>query len=449
MKRWAFATASFLLTCAAFGAESLDGLRERANAGDSDAQNRLGVVLYRGEGVPMDLDAATSWFQKAAAHGDKYALDNLGMTEYLSSQADAVTRWRKAADLGNPHAMCNLAWAYSNGRGVATNRELAFQLFAKAAEGGSVAAANVLGQWFSKGDEVASRNLDLALGFYAKAAFAELTDDLRYRVAVHYFDLHRKNAIKELERELRFPDRDEQETVSKWASLLAARGFPYAQYLMGRMCAKGELVAKDEIAARDWYRKAAEQDNVDAQFALALAYYAGTGVSRDYGSAAKWFRAAANQGHAEAQFNLALMYFKGEGIPKDYTEAVTWYRKAAEQGDSEAQNQLASAYREGNGVSRDSSIAVAWYRKSAERGNLNGLFNLGEMYFEGAGVPRDVVSAHLWWNLAGARGDEAAKARLLELEKQMLAEQKAEAMRLARETFERFRSGEHAIYWLR
>ena len=54
----------------------------------------------------------------------------------------------------------------------------------------------------------------------------------------------------------------------------------------------------------------------------------------------KWYRKAAEQGQVDAQYNLGSFYRKGWGVPKDYAEAVKWYRKAAEQGDEDAKAAL-------------------------------------------------------------------------------------------------------------
>ena len=54
------------------------------------------------------------------------------------------------------------------------------------------------------------------------------------------------------------------------------------------------------------------------------------------------------------------------------------------------------------------------------------------------GVPFVVfIYRHAWWNIAGSQGLEDAKKNLVSLEKEMTAEQKAEAMKLARELFAR------------
>jgi TPR repeat protein len=46
-------------------------------------------------------------------------------------------------------------------------------------------------------------------------------------------------------------------------------------------------------------------------------YYSGQGAAQDYAEAAKWFRKAADQGNVNAQARLASMYFWGQGVPQD------------------------------------------------------------------------------------------------------------------------------------
>ena len=56
--------------------------------------------------------------------------------------------------------------------------------------------------------------------------------------------------------------------------------------------------------------------------------------------AAEWYTKAAEQGNSDAQHNLAVCYENGEGVEMDEEEAVEWYQKAAEQGHSDAQTNL-------------------------------------------------------------------------------------------------------------
>jgi TPR repeat protein len=70
-------------------------------------------------------------------------------------------------------------------------------------------------------------------------------------------------------------------------------------------------VPKDYRQAAAWYRKSAEQGNVNAQLSLGNLYFEGKHVPQDYEQALVWFRKAADNGNAPAQYNLGLMYYKG------------------------------------------------------------------------------------------------------------------------------------------
>ena len=66
----------------------------------------------------------------------------------------------------------------------------------------------------------------------------------------------------------------------------------------------------------------AEKGDAVAQFILGFMYDEGKGVPQDYAEAAKWYRKAAKQGNIAAQYNLSLM--------EDRAEMEKWYRRAAE-----------------------------------------------------------------------------------------------------------------------
>lgn len=53
--------------------------RLRAEAGDLEAQNYLGVQYYLGLGVPRDWQQALQWYDKAAKQGDPGAQVNYGL----------------------------------------------------------------------------------------------------------------------------------------------------------------------------------------------------------------------------------------------------------------------------------------------------------------------------------------------------------------------------------
>lgn len=82
-----------------------------------------------------------------------------------------------------------------------------------------------------------------------------------------------------------------------------------------------------------WYKKAAEQDGVEAQYALSMLYEQGRGVDANASQSLLWVRKAAEQGHTGAQLRLACRYEAGASVEQDEEQAFHWYRKAAEQGE--------------------------------------------------------------------------------------------------------------------
>src|ERR1039457_360923 len=104
-----------------------------------------------------------------------------------------------------------------------------------------------------------------------------------------------------------------------------------------------------------------EQGDASSSFMLAGLYENGFGgVSQDAAEALKWYRKAAEQGNVRAQYHLGYCYFKGQGVTQDYVEAFRWYREAAEQGDADAQSDLGLCYDRGRGVESSETEAVKW-----------------------------------------------------------------------------------------
>lgn len=92
---------------------------------------------------------------------------------------------------------------------------------------------------------------------------------------------------------------------------LASQGNPKAQFNLGfTMYYNGQGVPRDTLRAAEWFRKAAEQDNIEAQYNLGVIAIHGEGVARDPHEAAHWLRKATEQGHVKAQYNLGVLFGK-------------------------------------------------------------------------------------------------------------------------------------------
>ena len=178
---------------------------------------------------------------------------------------------------------------------------------------------------------------------------------------------------------------------------------------------------KQYTDAESYFRKAAEQNNANAQNYLGIMYENGYGVTKDYTKAIMWYRKAAGQGNDYSQNQLGYLYSNGLGVTQDFTEAIKWYRKAAEQGNLSSQTSLGNLYHNGFGVTKDYVEAVKWYRKAAEQGYATAQFLLGFMYENGIGVTKNATTALEWYRKAAGQGYEFAQKKVSELSATSLA----------------------------
>ena len=116
-----------------------------------------------------------------------------------------------------------------------------------------------------------------------------------------------------------------------------------------------------------WYRKAAEQGHVRAQFYLGLICERGIGaerLGRDRAEAEKWIKKAAEHGYGPAMCGM-VYYCMGNAVtmPKDERKALGLYLRAAEAGSEEACFRLGLIYEHGLGVEPDQEKALEWYRR--------------------------------------------------------------------------------------
>ncbi len=107
-------------------------------------------------------------------------------------------------------------------------------------------------------------------------------------------------------------------------------GDPTAQVSVGESYAAGNGVTRDLNQAAEWYRKAADKNDIAGELHLAALYRdGGKGFARDMEQAAAWYRKAAEQGDVGAQATLGLLYSLGQGVVKNDVEAYFWLDLAA------------------------------------------------------------------------------------------------------------------------
>ena len=282
----------------------------------------------------------------------------------------------------------------------------------------------------------------------AKRKSKEAEEALRKEVA----ERRRAEEKKKREAEISFEQgeklykEEEYEEAAKWYRKAAEDGHVAAQYMLG-LCYEGIDQYRHE--AKYWMRKAAEQGYAAAQNQLGDWYSSGLGgLTQNDAEAVKWYKLAASQDDSQAQYNLAESYYKARGVALDYAKAAEWYQKAAEQGNRSAQYALARCYYEGKGLSQDYSKAVRWYQKFVEQrkgfllGKIRGYYktayyHLGLCYYHGNGVSKDQEKAVEFLKKSADMGYAEAQRKLEDIK-----EAEEEKSRKGKETAERRRKEE-------
>ena len=118
-----------------------------AEQGDALAQNILGLMYRKGQGVPEDDKEAVKWFRLAAEQGDAGAQYNLGLMydngEGVLQDYKQTFKWyRLAAEQGYAKAQNNLGTMYGNGKGVPQDDVIAYLWWNLAAAEGHNSAIN-------------------------------------------------------------------------------------------------------------------------------------------------------------------------------------------------------------------------------------------------------------------------------------------------------------------
>jgi TPR repeat protein len=127
-----------------------------AARGDARAQSVLGLIYYRGRGVPVDLNEAVKWFRRAADQRDAAAQFYLGVIYseghgVPQDYAEAAKWYRLAANQGDALAQYNLGLAYARGEVGEPDNVSAYVWF-------NLAAARIPASDARRGEAVSSRD---------------------------------------------------------------------------------------------------------------------------------------------------------------------------------------------------------------------------------------------------------------------------------------------------
>ncbi len=163
-------------------------------------------------------------------------------------------------------------------------------------------------------------------------------------------------------------------------------------------------VGEQELAF-SWFQVAADQQDRNAQYQLALCYEKGEGTPCDYAKMMKYLRMVANSDHTEAQYRLAFWLANGgQGLTIKKPEAIVWYRKAAQQAYQEAYYPLAQLLAEMNQWQE----AIPWYQRAAGLGVVSAKLSLARYYYKQS-TARSWREAAVYYQQAADAGSQEAQ----------------------------------------
>lgn len=316
-----------------------------------DANLNVGVMYYRGMGVEKNLEKAITYLNKAKDKSNSYAMLYLSSI-YLEEKPyiDLVKSdflLNESAKLKNPVALNNLALMYQQGTRVVKNIDTAINLYKQAAESGEFSAFLNLGNIYFYEEDFDGK--DELLGFY-------------------YFQKAHENGV-----------------VSGTVSL-------------GTIYYNGRFVEKDYEKSYALFSEAANSENPEACYMLAIQYQEGKGVNVDYKKMIELFEKSANKNYTPALQQLGLIYYFGYyNFEVDFTKSFTFFLEAYKLGDkSYPALYLSLLYFNPNFLYRSNDEGLKYLIESVNTNNKEAMYFIGDYYYYGKYLSKNANLGIKW-----------------------------------------------------
>lgn len=204
---------------------------------------------------------------------------------YSQGQGVAVDKekafhyFKLAADRGHPEALCNVGFAYYHGLGVKKNRAEAFRYYKLSADQGYDGGMYNVAVCYSRGKGVEMSKIDAFINFELAAA---LGNHLALTHLGHCYDKGDGTVV------------DKAEAFRCYKEAADKGRIPMAQYCVANYLStgEGEVLMNRELAFQYWKLAADEGNLLPAMQAVANCYARGDGVMQDKKEAKKYHRMA-------------------------------------------------------------------------------------------------------------------------------------------------------------
>ena len=264
-----------------------------------------------------DPESARSLLTPLAGSSDANVLFYFGIVE--RERAKTMVFWQKAADLGHPSAMNNLAAFLPKGD------PNVLRLLEKAAALGEYSAALGLGNLYRTGNGVA---VDVVKG-------------------------------------------------ARYTQMAAELGNAEAMSNLGGMYMHGVGVAPDPDKARHWFQRSALAGHPGGQYNYALALLKGIGDKPDFAGFLQWAQVSADKDFLPAMYRIGVFYARpDDGRPPDFALASTYLKKCAVKNSGRCLAALGVLTERGQGVTKDGTQALVLYALAVHHGHQDARQNL-------------------------------------------------------------------------
>lgn len=327
-------------------------IREKAQAGDKDAQFDYGCrLLYGKGGVTKDILLGVEYLDLAIKAGHAQAASVLGY-EYQTGRIlekaprKAIRYYEQAADLGDAAAAYELGRIYAAGEnGIPADKKLSFHYYERALPLLQKEAEQELAEPYTKGKVLASC---LTLGnMYLNGTGTSV----------------------------------DQKKAFSWYLKAATKGDPKAQSQVGNCYMNGTGTPQDAGEAKKWLALADSNGNQKTGLALAMLTLQNEGKA----AAEKEFDKVAEKGDAPMKASIGSIY---RTVYHNPPKAFLWTKQAAELGDADAQCALGVAYWKADGTEWNPVQAIKWLKKAIASGQPEASRNLSTIiqYLSAAAV---------------------------------------------------------------
>lgn len=436
------------------------------NPKDTDTLLHIGLIYESGLGVPLNIDLARRYYERAAEQDETgMAYNFLGGTymndeETESNERKAVHYFQKAIELGNTNAMFRISYYLHNGKGglqVDIPREI--ELLTEASKRGNHQATYRLGLLFEDNESGMAQNLELSVKYFQLAADNGILAAINKMGELYLFgEVIPANLTK---------------AISCFTAA-SEQGYGKASYWLGRLHTDGiGQLEKDTQKAMNYYRKAIEQgyeearewmeqlqknlvdetitdieipqDKSDeelykdaknalekAQFKTAYAYFSyltqrnhaesfnelgdmyfyGRGMAINQAKALELYKKAAALDSVYGFFNVGFLYWNGPEEIQDPEQALQYLKKAAQMGYTYALSFIGDVYRTGPEELIDYAEAKRYYQKGVDVNEINAIKGMALLYLLGQGVTQNNAMGAFYLKKAADKGNAWAMYHL-------------------------------------